>query len=61
LAEIIKKASEVGKCVGTIATTKEKMAEFLEMGVKYMVYLVDCEILRSGYESIVDSFSQEIK
>jgi len=25
------------------------------------VYLVDCEILRSGYESIVDSFSQEIK
>jgi hypothetical protein len=37
------------------------MAEFLEMGVKYMVYLVDCEILRSGYESVVDSFNQEIK
>jgi 4-hydroxy-2-oxoheptanedioate aldolase len=61
LAEIIKKANKAGKFVGTIATTKEKMTLFLEMGVKYMVYLVDCEILRSGYESIVDSFNQEIK
>lgn len=61
LAEIIKKANKAGKFVGTIATTKEKMTLFLEMGVKYMVYLVDCEILRSGYESVVDSFNQEIK
>ena len=61
LAEIIEKANKAGKFVGTIATTKEKMAEFLKMGVKYMVYLVDCEILRSGYESVVDSFNQEIK
>jgi 4-hydroxy-2-oxoheptanedioate aldolase len=61
LAEIIKKSNKAGKFVGTIATTKEKMAEFLEMGVKYMVYLVDCEILRSGYESVVDSFNKEVK
>jgi 2-keto-3-deoxy-L-rhamnonate aldolase RhmA len=61
LAEIIKKANKAGKFVGTIATTKEKMTQFLDMGVKYMVYLVDCEILRSGYKSVVDSFTQEIK
>jgi len=61
LAEIIKKADKAGKFVGTIATTKERMAEFLEMGVKYMVYLVDCDILRSGYKSIVDAFNQEVR
>jgi len=60
LAEIIKKSNKAGKFVGTIATTKERMAEFLEMGVKYMVYLVDCEILRAGYKSIVDVFNQEV-
>jgi len=61
LAEIIEKANKAGRFVGTIATSKEKMAEFLEMGVKYMVYLVDCEILRSGYESVVNSFNQEVE
>jgi 4-hydroxy-2-oxoheptanedioate aldolase len=61
LSEIIEKANKVGKHVGTIATTKEKMVRFLGMGVKYIVYLVDCEILRSGYASVVDSFAQEVK
>jgi len=59
LAGIIEKANKAGKFVGTIATTKEKMVEFLEMGVKYMVYLVDCEILRAGYEDVVELFTQE--
>ncbi len=61
LAGIIEKANKAGKFVGTIATTKEKMAEFLEMGVKYIVYLVDCEVLRAGYKSVVESFNQEVK
>ena len=60
LGEIINKADAAGKYVGTIATSQEKMQQFLQMGVKYMVYLVDCEILRSGYESIVNSFQQEL-
>jgi len=60
LEEIITKTEAAGKYVGTIATSQEKMQLFLQMGVKYMVYLVDCEILRSGYESIVNSFQQEL-
>jgi len=60
LEEIIAKTEAAGKFVGTIATNQEKMQLFLQMGVKYMVYLVDCEILRSGYESIVNSFQQKL-
>jgi len=56
LKEIIVKTEAVGKYVGTIATSQEKMQQFLELGVKYITYLVDCEILRSGYESVVASF-----
>jgi 4-hydroxy-2-oxoheptanedioate aldolase len=56
LREIIEKADKVGKHVGTIATSKEKVREFLDMGIKYMVYLVDCDVLRSSYASIVDVF-----
>ncbi len=37
------------------------MIQFLDMGVKYMVYLVDCEVLREGYSNVVDLFSQETK
>ncbi len=57
LVDIIKKANKYGKYVGTIATSQEKIAQFVEMGVKYITYLVDCEILRSGYESAVASFN----
>ena len=61
LAGIIEKANKAGKFFGTISTSKETMTEFLEMGITYMVHLVDCEILRSGYESAVDTFNQKTK
>ncbi len=61
LRRIIEKANKSGKYIGTIATTKDKMIQFLDMGVKYMVYLVDCEVLREGYSNVVDLFSQETK
>jgi 2-keto-3-deoxy-L-rhamnonate aldolase RhmA len=60
LSEIIKKAKKVGKYVGTIATSEEMMVQFLEMGVKYMVYLVDCDVLRRSYEDIVDLFETSL-
>jgi len=61
LEEIIIKAQKKNKFVGTIATNKEMMHKFKNMGVKYILYLVDCEILRSGYESVVSSFRGEEK
>lgn len=61
LKTIIKKANKFGKHVGTIATSNENVNQFLEMGVKYITYLVDCEVLRSGYETVVNSFNEKLK
>lgn len=61
LQEVIKKADQAGKFVGTIATKKEQINDFLEMGIKYLVYLVDCEMLRSSYASIVEVFNGKEK
>ena len=59
LGEIIEKGNSAEKYVGTIATTKEKIVEFYEMGVKYIVYLVDCDVIRSAYASVVEVFKVE--
>jgi 4-hydroxy-2-oxoheptanedioate aldolase len=55
LEELSKKISAAGKYPGTIATSVEKMNSFIDIGVKYILYLVDCEILKSGYQNILNT------
>ena len=55
---ITKKITDAGKWPGTIATNKTKIPEFIEMGLKYIVYLVDCEILSASYSEVVDVFKK---
>jgi len=52
------KILEAGKYPGTIVTSEEQMYRFIEIGVKYILYLVDCEVLRAGYEKIVLSLNK---
>ena len=52
LSDLVGKICESGKYPGTIASTPEQMVQFLEMGVKYLTYLVDCELLRKAYTDI---------
>lgn len=61
LEAIVEKAAKQKKKVGTIATNKDQMRQFISMGIKYITYSVDCEILRSSYQSIVNSFDEEIE
>ena len=61
LKTIVKKAKKYKKHVGTIASSAEKVNQFLDMGIKYITYLVDCEVLRAGYEGVVNSFNEKIK
>lgn len=56
LSELTLKISEAGKWAGTIATSRSKIPEFLGMGLKYIVYLADCEILSASYSQVVDVF-----
>lgn len=57
LKELTQKISTAGKYTGTITTSKEKITEFVDIGLKYIVHLVDCEILRGSYRDVVDHFN----
>lgn len=52
LRMLTSKINNVGKFAGTIATSPDTMQLFIEMGLKYIVYLVDCEMLRQSYKQI---------
>ena len=58
LEDVTKKIIDAGKYPGTIATSKEKLSMFLDFGLKYLVYLVDCEMIRSKYQKVVDQFKE---
>jgi len=61
LEELTKKINDAGKYAGTITTSKEKITSFLNMGLKYIVHLVDCEMLRDSYSNIKQHFDKESK
>tara|TARA_B100001758_G_C18415604_1_gene619318 strand:- start:2668 stop:3441 length:774 start_codon:yes stop_codon:yes gene_type:complete len=57
LKSLTQKISSTGKWAGTIATTHESIPKFIEMGLKYIVYMVDCEMLKRSYSEVVDIFN----
>ena len=59
LKELTKKINDAGKYTGTITTSKEKITEFLDIGLKYVVHLVDCEMLRDSYSEVVNHFEKQ--
>jgi len=60
LLDYVKKLTDAiraqGKVVGTITTTEEKVEFFKDMGMQYLVHLVDCEMLGASYKHIVNHF-----
>lgn len=60
LRELTNKINTAGKYSGTIATSEAEMEQYIKMGLKYIVYLVDCEILRSGYKTITENFRRVV-
>ena len=54
LEKITKKSIDAGKSVGTIATSHETLKSFKDMGATYLVYLVDCDVLRNEYSRAVE-------
>jgi 4-hydroxy-2-oxoheptanedioate aldolase len=61
LKDLTTKIIKAGKYPGTIATSKEKMKYFLSIDVRFILYLVDCEMLKSSYTTVVDEFVGIIK
>tara|TARA_B100001093_G_C26809693_1_gene1007044 strand:- start:524 stop:1300 length:777 start_codon:yes stop_codon:yes gene_type:complete len=54
MKSLIVKINKAGKFPGTIAVNPEKAKEFLGLGIKYLLYSVDSEVLRRSYKNIVD-------
>lgn len=56
LKTAVDKINKAGKYSGTIANNNEQLKRFLDIGLKYITYSVDCEVLSSSYKNIVTSF-----
>jgi len=50
------KINDSGKVMGTIATSKDAMSKMMDMGLRYIVYMVDCEVIRAAYSDIKEAF-----
>ncbi len=56
--EIVKIADKYNKHVGTISNSIEKINYYKDIGLRYLVHLVDCEMLRDSYSKIVKSINK---
>lgn len=56
LKELTAKITAAGKYAGTISTNKARMHEFLALGVRFIVHLVDCDVLRGAYADLRQHF-----
>ena len=61
LKEVINEAKKRNISIGTIATSINHMKELINLGINFVVYLVDMNVLRDSYSSIKKSFKQSIK
>lgn len=61
LEELTSKINNAGKYTGTITTSKDKITSFINIGIKYIVHLVDCEMLRNSYLEIKTHFDKVTK
>lgn len=56
LRRITEDISSVGKYTGTIAVSIDRAKAFADLGIQYITYLVDCEMLRAAYRQVRDEF-----
>lgn len=59
LSELTNKINDKNKIAGTITTNKDDIKKYLNMGLKYIVHLVDCEILKSSYTNYINYFHEQ--
>ena len=57
LREVVELAAINGTSVGTIATSLDDIDQFYEIGVNYIVYMVDMNVLKEAYDTIANRFN----
>jgi 4-hydroxy-2-oxoheptanedioate aldolase len=61
MEHLTKLIRQAGKHAGTITTSKEKITQYIEFGMDYIVHMVDCEMLRLAYLEVVTHFKKNIR
>lgn len=54
----IDKVQKLNKTAGTIVTSQKMLKEVRDMGIKYITYLADCEVLNMEYQKIKQFFDK---
>ena len=52
LKDVTKIVLKTGKHVGTISTSDDDIKQYLDLGMTYIVHLVDCHVIRQEYAKI---------
>ncbi|MAR84919.1 MAG: hypothetical protein CL869_01825 [Cytophagia bacterium] len=60
LKEVINEGKKRNISIGTIATSLDHMEELINLGVNFVVYLVDMNVLKDSYLNIKNSFQDFI-
>ena len=58
LEELTLKINKTGKYPGTIATNIESLNRYKDLDVKYILYLVDCNVLQSAYKIPIEKLKE---
>ena len=56
VSELVTKVTNAGKCPGTIVNNVKQLALFLDMGMRYITFSVDCQMLMRSYQEACKSF-----
>jgi 4-hydroxy-2-oxoheptanedioate aldolase len=56
LKDVTKSVLKMGKYVGTISTSHDDINHYLDLGMTYIVHLVDCHVIRREYADISEYF-----
>jgi len=59
LEELTIKINEAGKYPGTIATDIDSLIRYKKLGIKYILYLVDCNVLQSAYKIPIEKLKEQ--
>ena len=58
IKKLNKKIIDRGKITGTITTDMASLEYYKNIGMKYLIHLVDCEMLNNSYSQIVNYFKK---
>lgn len=58
LLKVVRKIKEHNKYAGTIVTDTEQMRFMVDLGINYITFSADCEIIYRGYKQIKENFEE---